>query len=424
LWGTGDSAKMPRKGTAVNLQHTIQNCLRWSQETRRSYDQVQGEATLETLRRFRWVALFLVPLHAALVWALSGYRAPADHPEMQVWAERIWTLHVAAGLAVVVAAALAWRLARADRASPGAVALQIAIGVGYLVLGGLLTAADLVANVGVGLSSYMLVSVMVGVLSLMRPAISVPLFVAAYMGFKALVAGLPIDVLHQDSLNILGLSIALMAMMASLMVWGQYARAVKLRRELSRSNAALVEKQEELAFLAEHDTLTGLLNRRAFMRLAQQELDRATRAQLATHCIMVDLDFFKRVNDTHGHPVGDAMLRHVAGLLHSGVRSTDTLARMGGEEFIVLLPHTSREGALAVAEKMRQLVRTHALQHQGQPLPVTASFGVSGTEPGQAAQADSIYAAADRALYVAKQLGRDRVEYAVPEVSELASLRA
>jgi diguanylate cyclase len=163
-----------------------------------------------------------------------------------------------------------------------------------------------------------------------------------------------------------------------LMLWRQYARAFTLERELRQSNAALVQKQEELEFLAEHDTLTGLLNRRAFMRLAQQELDLAARAQLASHCIMVDLDFFKRINDTYGHPAGDAMLLHVANVLRRGVRSTDILARLGGEEFIVLLPHTSRDGALGVAEKMRVLVRSQALRHLDQDLPITASFGVSG----------------------------------------------
>lgn len=399
----------------MTLTETFQACRRWQQLTRTDYAQVQGEATLETLRRFRWAALFLVPLHGAWAWALTGYTAPAGHPEMRVWATDLERLHAIAALAVVVAAVLAHWLSRGGRGSRSAVALQIVIAASYLVFGALLTVADLVANVGVGPSGYMLVSVMVGVLSLMRPAISVPMFIGAFFGFQLLLADAPIAEVSRDSLNILGPSIALMAMMASVMVWRQYARAVKLRRELSRSNAALVEKQEELAFLAEHDTLTGFLNRRAFMRLAQQELDLAARAQLATHCIMVDLDFFKRINDTHGHPVGDAMLRHVADVLRRGVRSTDTLARMGGEEFIVLLPHTSRDGALGVAEKMRLLVRTHALQHQGQDLPMTASFGVSGTEAGQAAQADAIYSAADRALYLAKKGGRDRVEYQAPE---------
>jgi diguanylate cyclase len=295
------------------------------------------------------------------------------------------------------------------------VVLQVATSAGYLVYGALSTAADLVAHVGVGPSTYMLASVMVGVVSLMRPAISVSLFVTAYIGFQVLVSRLPIENLGRDGLNILGLSIALMAMMVSLMLWRQYARAFTLERELRQSNAALVQKQEELEFLAEHDTLTGLLNRRAFMRLAQQELDLAARAQLASHCIMVDLDFFKRINDTYGHPAGDAMLLHVANVLRRGVRSTDILARLGGEEFIVLLPHTSRDGALGVAEKMRVLVRSQALRHLDQDLPITASFGVSGAEAGQAIQADTVYSAADRALYLAKKGGRDRIEYIAPE---------
>jgi diguanylate cyclase len=405
---------MVHSGAPLTFRQTFNACLQWYQVTRTEYSQVQEEATFETLRRFLWAALFLVPLHGLLAWMLTGYLATEGHPELLVWAADVRFLNASAGLLMALAAGLAYMLLRGSRDKRSAMALQIAVASGYLVYGALSTGADLVANVGVGLTTYMLASVLTGVLSLMRPAISIPLFVSAYFGFQWLLSTLPIANLNRDSLNILGLSVALMAMMASIMVWRQYARAVTLQRELSRSNAALVQKQEELAFLAEHDTLTGLLNRRAFMRLAQQELDLAARAQLATHCIMVDLDFFKRINDTYGHPVGDAMLRHVADVLRHGVRSTDTLARLGGEEFIVLLPHTSREGALGVAEKMRVLVRSKPLRHLDQDLPITASFGVSGSEAGQVTQADTVYSAADRALYLAKKGGRDRIEYIAP----------
>jgi diguanylate cyclase len=365
-------------GVLLIISQTLNAGLQWYRATRSDYAYLQGEATQETLRRFSWAALFLVPLHTALAWLLSGYTAPKDHPEMQVWAADVMQLNAIAGLSMLVVAVLARKLSSGARESGSAVVLQVATSAGYLVYGALSTAADLVAHVGVGPSTYMLASVMVGVVSLMRPAISVSLFVTAYIGFQVLVSRLPIENLGRDGLNILGLSIALMAMMVSLMLWRQYARAFTLERELRQSNAALVQKQEELEFLAEHDTLTGLLNRRAFMRLAQQELDLAARAQLASHCIMVDLDFFKRINDTYGHPAGDAMLLHVANVLRRGVRSTDILARLGGEEFIVLLPHTSRDGALGVAEKMRVLVRSQALRHLDQDLPITASFGVSG----------------------------------------------
>ena len=396
----------------------------WLRLTKQEYDVVQGEGTMESLRRFRWVACLMVPLHFAMALLLDAYQAPAEHPELQVWAGIVGRAHWTAAALVSVCGVAAHYCLRQARASAAAITLQILVSIAYIYLGAYLSIADLVANAGAGLSSFMLICIMFGVLSLMRPAISVPLFLGTYVVFAYLLRHAPIAPMHNNSLSIVAFFCPLLALVASLMVWNQFAKAVMLRRQLSRSNQALVAQQRELAFLAAHDTLTGLINRREFMRQAQQELNRAVRAAVPTHCVMVDLDYFKKVNDVHGHPVGDAMLQHVAAVLRRGVRSTDTVARLGGEEFIVLLPDTARQGACEVAEKLRLLVRAEPLVYLGVALPMTASFGVSGTTQGQKVAIESIYAAADRALYVAKQLGRDQVQYAVPEPSELAAAPA
>jgi diguanylate cyclase (GGDEF)-like protein len=379
---------------------------------------------MESLRRFRWVACLMVPLHAAMAFLLDAYQAPVDHPELQVWAGIVGRAHWAAAVLVSAFAIAAHYCLRQARASAVAITVQILVSIAYIYLGAYLSIADLVANAGAGVSSFMLICIMFGVLSLMRPAISVPLFLGAYLVFAWMLGHASIPSMHNNSLNIVAFFSPLLALLASVMVWNQFAKGVMLRRQLSRSNQALVAQQRELAFLADHDTLTGLFNRREFMRQAQQELQRAVRAVTSTHCVMVDLDYFKKVNDVHGHPVGDAMLQHIAAVLRRGVRSTDTVARLGGEEFIVLLPDTDRQGACEVAEKLRQLVRAEPLVYLGVALPVTASFGVSGTTQGQKVAIESIYAAADRALYVAKQLGRDQVQYAAPEASELAGTAA
>jgi len=136
---------------------------------------------------------------------------------------------------------------------------------------------------------------------------------------------------------------------------------------------------------------------------------------------MVDLDYFKKINDRHGHPGGDAVLQAVAQRLGRALRSTDTLARLGGEEFIVLLPNTGSEGALQVAARLREAVRHAPVSFEDVDIPVTASLGVSSLRATDKGSVDAVYATADRALYVAKQLGRDRVEYAEPGASEFQS---
>ena len=378
----------------MNKAPWYQPYMDWARLTKQEYDVVQGEGTMESLRRFRWVACLMVPLHFAMALLLDAYQAPAEHPELQVWAGIVGRAHWTAAALVSVCGVAAHYCLRQARASAAAITLQILVSIAYIYLGAYLSIADLVASAGAGLSSFMLICIMFGVLSLMRPAISVPLFLGTYVVFAYLLRHAPIAPMHNNSLSIVAFFCPLLALVASLMVWNQFAKAVMLRRQLSRSNQALV---------------------------AQQELNRAVRAGIHTQCVMVDLDYFKKINDVHGHPVGDAMLQHVAALLQRGVRTTDTVARLGGEEFIVLLPDTTREGACELAEKLRVMVYATPLVYLGVALPITASFGVSGTTRGQKAAIESIYAAADRALYVAKQLGRNQVQYAAPAASELAS---
>jgi len=159
---------------------------------------------------------------------------------------------------------------------------------------------------------------------------------------------------------------------------------------------------EQIRRLAATDALTGLANRRTLGEMLERELSRATRQGDEVTLVMIDLDHFKRLNDSHGHQVGDEVLRHVGQRLSQQCRDFDTAARYGGEEFAVILPHCSREEALEVAERMRR-----SLAEGDPPVPITASAGVA-TFPSQAEGPDALIRAADRALYDSKRAGRDR----------------
>lgn len=389
---------------------------------RESNAQVQGEATMESLRRFRGLACLMVPLHGLLAWVFSRYTAPLERPELAVWAVEVMRVQAVTCLAVLVAGLFTHSLLRrSQRAHAGAIVTHLAIAGLYLYYGVHVTLLDLRFNAGAGLANYLLLCITFGVLSLMRPALSVPVFVLTGVVFVGLLKGTPIAASLRTSVLIIAVVAPALALVASWMNWSQYAKSVLLRRQLKRSNDALVAQRQELAFLAQRDALTGLYNRREFMRLAERELLRATRVPCETAIIMVDLDHFKKINDRHGHPGGDVVLQVVAQRLGRALRSTDTLARLGGEEFIVLLPNTGPEGALQVAARLREAVRHAPVPFEEEAIPVTASLGVSSLRATDKASVDTVYATADRALYVAKQLGRDRVEYAEPGTSELQS---
>lgn len=173
-------------------------------------------------------------------------------------------------------------------------------------------------------------------------------------------------------------------------------------------NHATIERQ------AKQDGLTGLVNRRSFDELIDDEFHRAQSMQMACSLILIDLDHFKSVNDTHGHQAGDEVLRRVAQILQeriSEIRSSDNViaARYGGEELAVLLPEIGLTGTERIAEVIRLSINSAVIEYNQIRIPVTASLGISTYSPHSMENVESLVAAADNALYQAKAEGRNRV---------------
>ncbi len=157
---------------------------------------------------------------------------------------------------------------------------------------------------------------------------------------------------------------------------------------------------------AVHDPLTGLANRIAYEERFRYEVSRWQRYQTPLAIIVCDIDFFKKINDTFGHKAGDKTLKIIAGLLRESCRQTDFVARFGGEEFVLLLPETTRESALNLAEKLRLRVEKARFSGGGKPIRITLSCGVSEFLEGD--DAEAVFERADQALYQAKNQGRNR----------------
>ncbi|MNS88303.1 Response regulator PleD [compost metagenome] len=171
---------------------------------------------------------------------------------------------------------------------------------------------------------------------------------------------------------------------------------------------ASVRRLEKLAYHASHDPLTGLANRRTFDGFIDREMKLAKRHGTPVSLLVIDVDHFKAYNDTHGHPAGDALLQALAGALTEAVRSTDFIARLGGEEFVVVLPHTDATGAHAAAEKVLTAIRALGSHPDVLGGRVTASVGVS-TCDAEVCTADALLLSADQAMYRAKNSGRNRI---------------
>ncbi len=370
-------------------------------------------ATLGNMRRLRWLSPVFLLLNLLLLTAFA-LDASSGTPVQLAWRQAVMQVYVVASVAMVVLMVGTWRVVRRNSVDVWVRALQFVAPLGILLFAIVLVVLD--QWVTPNISPYLLGCMSISLLFLLSPATAAWLF---SIGYALFFVGMGLT--QSDPTLLLtnrgnGLGATVLALVLSFGLWQRNTQYALLQRELTARNTMLERQQEELLWLATRDALTGLYNRGEILRLAELELKRTQRHGGFTSAIVIDLDFFKTINDRYGHPAGDKVLAQVAQRLHRGVRATDVVARIGGEEFMILLPNTDIDAATGLSQKLCGLLHdTPALISGDLQIPVTASFGVGCMPGGHGGTVASLYAAADNALYEAKRCGRDRVERTEPD---------
>jgi len=188
---------------------------------------------------------------------------------------------------------------------------------------------------------------------------------------------------------------------------------IRAGKRILELQAALIRAHDTLQYESAHDPLTALWNRGAIVGFLKNEVERQQRSSQPLGVMMADVDHFKKINDTYGHLVGDAVLKEVGRRLADGVRSYDSVGRYGGEEFLVIVPGCKPADLVTSAERLRRSIAESSFETSAGPLAVTLSVGAaSGNNDGLRQDIELLLRAADRALYVAKAEGRNRVAVA------------
>ncbi len=380
---------------------------------------VAQEVALGNMRRLRWMIPVFLALNLLLLAVFALDTSPRS-PVQQDWRQGVMQVYAGTLVFLVLLLLGTWRVMRRTRVDWAVRALQFVAPLVLLVYTIVLVTLD--QRVTPSISPYLLGCVSISLLFMLHP------MAAAWIlgiGYALFFVGMGLTQLDPTILLINranGFCAMLLALVLSIGLWWRNTQYALLQRELSVRNATLEKQQGELLWLATRDTLSGLYNRGELLRLAELELRRSQRHGGTTSAIMIDLDYFKSINDRHGHPAGDRVLVHVAQCLQNGVRATDVVARIGGEEFMVLLPQTDIDSATGLCHKLRGQLRDAPVRIGSDlEIAVTASFGVACMPGGQDATVAALYAAADKALYEAKRGGRDRIERTEPDTSLTAS---
>lgn len=281
-----------------------------------------------------------------------------------------------------------------------------------VICGGGIALASIDQLVTTSITPYILVNLTVGAFLLIRPIISLFYYISSFTIFYFLIAlnNLPSDMLLSSRIN--GIAAAILGFLLTIILWRHNQINITQRKYIIEQSLELEEANRKLEKMAFFDSLTGLPNRQYFDQVLQKEISQNSRMGSESYLIMLDIDLFKSINDMYGHPVGDALLIEIGKLLSDNIRKYDTLCRLGGEEFLLLLPKTTADEALSVAEKLRCLLEQHTFFITDHILHITASFGVARLSYTSDPKVIAQYAKVDNALYLAKQCGRNCVKSA------------
>lgn len=371
---------------------------------------VLPECTAANLRRIHNASLigaFISIIH----FSLFIFSPKGETAALEIWRLGIIISHSILFFSFTAAFLISTRLKKAEKNFKLTLLLQ------YSVIGVIMAAGVVIVSIDQlatsNITPFIVVCLVMGTIFLVDPLTSLFIYVSSYAAYYfSIAAGGPsAEQLLSNRVN--GITAIGIGFALSVILWRLNVTNIKQKKRIIDQQQELERANKELERMAYFDALTGLPNRRYFDEVLQREIALIERKGYESCLVMLDVDDFKGINDVYGHPAGDSILEQLGHLLSASIRKYDTLCRLGGDEFIILLPQTTMAEAKGFAERFRKLLAPYPFLVDTVTINATASIGVARLSGSRDASLIRHYADADRALYLAKQEGRNCVRSAL-----------
>lgn len=358
------------------------------------------------INRVFYLAIVMIVMRILMIIIFLNM-SPAQNEVELIWQNGIIISHAIYLALLLIIGAVSYALRKQDKPNLLTIIVQYALPLVILLLSAIIVSLDqLVTN---SITPFLIACIAVGIIFIIKPLHSLILFMFGYMVYFFAIGIMQPDLAVLLSNRMNGLTAIMLGLFVSIILWRSNVVNLRQKRHIKYQQTELEAKNKELYYLATYDFLTELINRRYFEEIVNREISRIKRYGQKSCLLILDIDNFKSINDRFGHPAGDIVLKRFARLLKSLLRETDVIARIGGEEFAILLINVNEEVGREVAEKIRQRITEENFILDGQGISITVSIGISLLDSRMNSYEES-YVQADRALYNAKSLGKNRVE--------------
>lgn len=376
-------------------------------------NQYLKSAVNANMSRLYYLSLLMIPISVIHIVTFTFFVVP-ETQEATWWRMGIILLH---SLMVAMSSIISFLIFWIDNYERELIRLKFMIQIFSTIVVMVLGVGIAVVDqwITTSISPFIIVSIMMALVVLMHPLISTLVYIGLFTLFVFTMPLIITDSLILTSTIMNGITVVMMAVGLSNIMWYYYTKNEKQKRVIEIQNANLEEQKQELeqlnyrlSVLASMDSMTQLLNRREFENQVNAELSVFKDDVLSSSMMIADIDHFKRVNDQYGHPVGDELLKQFSLLLKAVLRDKDLIARWGGEEFVVMLHQANPNEAYKIAERLRRTIESTTFQINQHHIHITVSFGIAPLNTSEEEPLYTSYLRADKALYQAKESGRNK----------------